>query len=122
MSEGAEFFGRVKQKKEDAIPEGMTVHKFKRLKEQIKTQRYLDRGNSYVVRDPIEDHGELANLFRRGDLLKASELEAKRKAEEEAQKTFEAAIEDRVRDSRYVAPRPTTKDTTVTWTRKKLEE
>jgi len=33
MSEGAEFFGRVKQKKEDAIPEGMTVHKFKRLKE-----------------------------------------------------------------------------------------
>lgn len=70
------------------------------------------QGNGYVVRDPSEDHSELADLFRSGDLVKASELEAKCKAEAEAKRQFELAAEDRQRDNRYANPRPTTKDMT----------
>ena len=92
------------------------------LTETEETQRYLDRGNSYVVRETIEDHTELADLFRRGDLVKASELEAKRKAEEDAQKAFEAAADDMKRDQRFQSPRPTTKDTTPVWKRERIEE
>lgn len=122
MSDGAQFFAKVKQKKEDAIPEGMTVHKLKRLKEQIETQTYLGRGNSIVVREPIEDRTELADLFRRGDLVKGKDLAAKLEAEEVARLEFERVLKDRQRDSRYESPRATTRDTTPIWKREQIEE
>lgn len=106
MSDGAQFFAKVKQKKKDVILEGMTVHKFKRLKEQIETQTYLDRGNSIVVIEPIEDHTELADLFRRGDLVNSQDLAAKLEAEEVARVEFERAMEDGQRDSCYESPAP----------------
>ena len=122
MSDGAEFFAKAKQKTVETCPEGMSVTDWKRAQEAAETQRFLDRGNSDIVRDPIEDHSELADLFRRGNLVKASELEAKRKAQEEAHRQFEQSVEDRQRDNRYEAPRATTKDTTPIWKRERIEE
>lgn len=122
MNDGAEFFSGVKQKTAESCPDDMSVVEWKRAQEAAETQKYLDRGNSYVVREPIEDHSELAELFRRGDLVKASELEQKKQDDLEALRQFEKSVEDRQRDNRYEAPRATTKDTTPIWTRDRIEE
>lgn len=119
-TDGLEFFGSVKQAKDDVVPDGMTVWKYKRLKEAQETEGNLARNES--VRVPVSDNEELASLFRQGDLVMASDLETKHLAEEEAQRQFESATEDRQRDNRYETPRPTTKDTTPQWTRHKIEE
>ncbi len=87
-----------------------------------ETQRYLDRGNSYVVRDLIEGHTELADLFRRGDLVKGKDLAAKLESEEATRLEFDRASEGRQRDNRYEAPRPTAKDATTIWKRGQIEE
>ena len=121
-TDGAEFFSGVKQAHEEGCPEGMSVIEWKRLKEKQESQRYLDRGNSYVVRDQIEEHTELAGLFRSGDLVKGKDLADKLESEEAARLEFQRAAEDRQRDSRYDSPRPTTKDTTPQWHRERTPE
>jgi hypothetical protein len=120
MSDEAEFFSNVKQKQDESCPQGMSVVEWKRLKEAHETQRHLTRGES--VRVPVEHNEQLATLFSRGDLVKASELEAKLKSEAEVRRVFEQAVEDRRRDSRHEAPRPTTINTTPIWTRDRIEE
>lgn len=97
MDNSIKYFGKIK-------PVKLTEHE--------ETQRYLDRGNSYVVRDQIEDHNDLAGLFRRGALVKGKDLAAKLEAQEAVRLEFERATEDRQRDSRHEPSRPSTKDTT----------
>ena len=97
MDNSIKYFGKIKPVK---------------LSKHEETQRYLNMGNSYVVMDQIEDHDDLAELFRRGDLVKSKDLAAKLEAEEAARLEFERAAEDRQRDSRHESSRPSTKDTT----------
>ena len=98
----------------------MTVWECRHLKVAKETERNLNRDE--LARVPVHENEELADLFRRGDLVKTSELEAKLKAEEEAQGAFEAAAEDMKRDQQFQSPRPTTKDTAPQWHRERTPE
>lgn len=96
-----EYSGRVQF--EDKPPEGMSWLEWKRLKQQRDTDQYLMRNESVHV--SIPDNKELNMLFRRGELLRASELEAKKKAEQQVREQFESAVEEQSRLQRHQKPK-----------------
>lgn len=112
------FYSKAKQ--DDQCPDGMSVYEWKKLKEAKETERYLARNES--VRVPVPDNDELNLLFRRGELLRASELEAKKKAEQQSKEQFEQAVELESRNQRYQQPRQITKNTTPIWTREPVDD
>jgi hypothetical protein len=103
MFDDLEFSGRIKPKN---------------LTEKEEAQRYLDLGQSKVVRSK-ED---LQNLMDRGEVFTAAQLADKQLAEKEAKRQFELAAEIESRNQRFQSPRPTTKYISPVWTRGPIDE
>lgn len=66
--------------------------------------------------------GDLNAQFPRGDILRATDLEAKKQAELNAKEVFKLAAGEEVRNQRFQIARPTAKDMTPTWKREPFEE
>jgi hypothetical protein len=115
----AEYFGKIKARELPQKPDDVSMVEWKLVLEKAETERYLNRGSSYVVRDITEDES-LSMLFRRGELLKASELEAKKKAKQESKEVFELAVQTQERLQRHQIPKPTVDK--VVYTRERFED